>query len=206
MERDGREDIDVDATLNHHQVFDDIEAIKLVGSFGHVRKIPAGHGRSLANPSTIIQSTAPLDNPTDATDRRYWANPSAKQRPMDGRSAVFTKHAAFPELTAKGQDQIFNYSIGPLNLVRQRWPIIPVDLAESPISDAPNPQMNGCDSTTVAPRYFTHRGSLANSKDHGPSFNSRRAFLATSNPQAVSFCSTVNHGAVATNCSGGCGT
>jgi hypothetical protein len=147
-----------------------------------------------------------LGNTADGTHRRYWPKASAKQLPVDGRSAVFTKHTGFPELTANRQHKILNCPIGPLNFVRQRWPIIPVNFAQRPISGAPKPQVNGCDSTTVASRYFTDRGSLANSKDHRPSLNSQRAFLATSNLPGVSFCRTVNHRAVATNCSGGCGT
>jgi hypothetical protein len=205
MKRDGREDIDVNAALND-QVFDDVEAIKLAGSFSYVRKIPSGHGWLPANPATTIQSTAPFENPTDGTHRRYRLNASAKQLLMDGRSAIFTKHTGFPEITANGQHKILKCPIGPLNFVRQRWPIIPVNLAKSLISGAPNPQMNGCDSTTVAPRYFTDGASLANSKDHRSSLNNQRAFLATCNLPGVSFCRTVNYRAIAANCSGGCGT
>jgi len=143
-------------------------------------------------------------NPADGTHRRYGPDASTKL-PMDGRNAVFTKHTGLLELTTNGQHNILNSPIGPLDLVRQRWPIGPVDLAER-IPGPPNPQMNGCDSTTVAARYFTDRGSLANSKDHRTSLNSQRAFLVTSNRLEASFCSTVNHRAIAANCSGGCGT
>lgn len=115
MERDRSEDIDVNAALNH-QVFNHIEAIKLAGSFGHLRKIPAGNRRSLANPSATIQSTAPFDNPADGTYRRYWPNASAKQLPVDGRSAVFAKHTGFPEFAANSQHKILNCPIGPLDL------------------------------------------------------------------------------------------
>jgi hypothetical protein len=122
---------------------------------------------------------------------------------MDRRSAVFTKHATFPELTANAQHKVLNCPIGSLNSVRQRWPIIPVNLVERPIFGTLHPQVNGCNSTTVPSRYFTDRGPLANSNDHSSSLISQRPFLPTSNLPGVSFCSTVKHGSLDANCSGG---
>jgi len=165
VERDDRQDVEILAA-EQADPLDHIEAVELGPPSRDLGQVPPA-GRCLtADPVTIVERPAALQDPADRADRRQsLATPeSLLERAPDRDRAVLPEDALLAEGLANLDDDVLELGAAAAETVRGRAAVRPVDLVERTISRAGQPQLDRgqADPTSPADR------PLARSRpDHG---------------------------------------
>lgn len=77
-----------------------------------------------------IQSTTPLQNPSDGTQCRKRSRAASGQFSPNGLSSVLSQGALILELGTHLENQIFNTPLGSSNVMRPAGSVTPIDSAK----------------------------------------------------------------------------
>jgi len=167
-EGDAGEHID-EGTSFDGQAFYHVEAVEFCASGGEIWEIPALGRREVTEAAPAVESPSALQDASDRSEGRERGGPHGMQLPEDGRRSELSEVAAFHEIHAKVQDQIFDGLVAAIREARRdRGPIGEVRSVQAALAGSLAPQLDGAETDGKAPRHFTHREAAADHGDHVP--------------------------------------
>ncbi len=106
MEADGGQDPELRVAAQVQPV-DDVEAVELDPTGGHVGQVPAGGRGEAPDPADAVEHAAPLEHPPDRAHRgtRPGQVP-LRERPMDGERTELAEVARGAQLVPQLEDQV----------------------------------------------------------------------------------------------------
>jgi hypothetical protein len=178
VKRDGVENFDIDSAFND-KAGNDVEAIDLDPAGGDLGQVPAARRGWTSHPLFAVQSSSPLQDAADGTNRGDCALSSLDQFSSDGDITKLSQIAYFFELLAKSQDLFFQVPADPVARAPagSRRSVGPVHALQSFSSGAANPSTYRGEAHPKATGDRPDRGTPTHGRDDAAAQPCRRVFL-----------------------------
>src|SRR6266511_940114 len=135
------------------QTLDDVEAVELTATTGHVGQIPPGWWRRASDPTAAIEGAAAVEDTADRANRRERPPQVGplEQRAVDRGRSVLAEDARFAQLPAKIEDQILETWVDPREAVPGRRPVRPIHPVQPLVGRPLEPQLDGREADAERP-------------------------------------------------------